>query len=306
MRGAWIDNKLAPTQQAMNTTVHELARLGVNRIYVDAWNNGNVYFPSSTMAAVCPTCVASADLLLWAADAAQSAGISVCAWFEYGLMSGYAGGGATNTFTALAKQRGWYAGDANSFHWMDPSNPEVIALLSGIMADAATLNPSLAALQLDDHFSLPSSLPYSHDRQAAMTTAAKGIWAGVRARSSVPLSLSPNPISISLAEFSVDWVQWGYLGYFTEFVPQLYRAQYSDFAPLLDEVVDKASGLLDRIALGLRCDGSGAPTAWEELDRMVDASWDQGLGVCIWYAHGVTELYPTQFADKFAVTELVT
>ena len=120
--GAWIDNKLAPTQQAMNTTAHELARLGVNRIFVDAWNKGNVYFPSSTVATVCPTCVASADLLRWAADASQSAGLSVCAWFECGLMSGYALG-ATNTLTALAKQRGWYAGDGNGFHLMDPSNP---------------------------------------------------------------------------------------------------------------------------------------------------------------------------------------
>ena len=131
------------------------------------------------MAKVCPTCVASADLLHWAADASQCAGISVCAWFEYGLISGYAGSGATNTLTALTKQSEWFAGDANGFHWMDPSNPEVIALLSGIMADAGTLNPPLAALQLDDDFSL--RLRYSHDRGAAMTTAAKGIWAGVRA-----------------------------------------------------------------------------------------------------------------------------
>ena len=45
----------------------------------------------------------------------------------------------------------------------------------------------------------------------------------------------------------MDWLQWG----------------YSEFAPLLDEVVD----------------GSGVPPAWEQLHRMVDASWDQGLGV---------------------------
>ena len=86
-------------------------------------------------------------------------------------------------------------------------------------------------------------------------------------------------------------------------MPQLYRTQCSASAPLLDEVVDKASGFIDRIALGLRCNCSGVPPAWEQLDRMV---WDQGLGVCIWYVHGVTQPYPTQFARTFAVTELVT
>ena len=90
------------------------------------------------------------------------------------------GGGTLETATAFTG-------------WIPPI--DVIALLSGIMADAGTLNLSLATLQLDDHFWLPASLPCSHGRQAAMTTVAKRICASVRARSSVPLSLNSGTIS---------------------------------------------------------------------------------------------------------------
>ena len=47
---------------------------------------------------------------------------------------------------------------------------------------------------------------------------------------------------------------------------------------------------------GIRCDGSGSSTSWNDLSAMIDYSVnDKSVGVCIWYSNGILNTYPTQF-----------
>jgi uncharacterized lipoprotein YddW (UPF0748 family) len=73
---------------------------GVRRVYVDVWNNGVVYFNSTTMHNIVSTGVGN-DHLLWALEAGNHFGIEVYAWFEYGLMTSY--GGINNDFARYAQ-----------------------------------------------------------------------------------------------------------------------------------------------------------------------------------------------------------
>ena len=131
---------------------------GVRRVYVDVWNNGVVYFNSTTMHNIVSTGVGN-DHLLWALEAGNHFGIEVYAWFEYGLMTSY--GGINNDFARYAQGKGWILGQYNNaFYWMDPSNTDVLHFIAGIMKDAI-LNygpKGLRGVQLDDHFATPVSL----------------------------------------------------------------------------------------------------------------------------------------------------
>jgi hypothetical protein len=92
---------------------------------------------------------------------------------------------------------------------------------------------------------------------------------------------------------------------FDEFVPQLYRAKHADFAPLLRQTAAALAPALASPAVdagvGIRIDGSGAPTTWPELRLMIEDTMAArpGLGVGLWYSHGVLELYREQLTALF-------
>lgn len=49
----------------------------------------------------------------------------------------------------------------------------------------------------------------------------------------------------------------------------------------------------------LRCDGSGSPTPWADVQQMLSYSSSRGIGASVWYAHGVLELYPAEFNKEW-------
>jgi uncharacterized lipoprotein YddW (UPF0748 family) len=274
---------------------------GIGRVYVDVWNSGVVYFESKTMQSTVGSTGIGDDHLKWTLDAGNYFGIEVYAWFEYGLMTSY--GSIDNDFARYAQANSWILGQYdNAFYWMDPENTDVLRFLAGIMTDAvSTYGPfGLRGVQLDDHFATPDGL--GRDK-ASMDSAMSYIRRAIDevvATTTLPivLSLSPCTLDCSKNPYQVYWDEWGSLNYFDEVIPQLYRSTYSAFKTEFDYTEQSLSSATKEkwIASGVRVDGSGAPTPWEDVNNTLSYSNANMKGNVVWYSHGIIELYPSEFA----------
>jgi uncharacterized lipoprotein YddW (UPF0748 family) len=91
VKATWIP--VSSFQNASQTTARltNLKWRGVDRVYVDSWNNGKTYFNSSTMydfvgvEGIAP----NTQEFSFTVKTAHRLGMEVFAWFEYGLMSAY-------------------------------------------------------------------------------------------------------------------------------------------------------------------------------------------------------------------------
>jgi len=238
---------------------------GVNRVYVDVWNQGRTYFNSPAMLKLVGQGGIATDQLSWEVKYAKQNGLQVYAWFEYGLMAAYLE--VNNDFARKAQSLGWISGNAYNFVWLKPI-PDVINFLADIMLDSIR-NYKIDGVQLDDHFAWPTSLAGNNPN--SMTTAMQTIFNRIRAVSSLPISLSPNTITEALSKYNVDWVKWGNMGIYSEVAPQLYRSDYASFQKELDYTLKNTPSSLHTYMLaGLRCNGSGPNTPWSELDKMLN------------------------------------
>lgn len=261
------------------------------------------------------------DRLQWAVDCGRAHGVAVHAWFEYGLIAAYCGnctggaGGATSPFAAYAAAQGWILGAADGFLWMNPDKDTgaAVTFLGKLMADAVAGYPDLAGVQLDDHFCLPVALAGSSVAEAAMTNAAKRISTQLRGAldsGRKVLSLAPAPLDLARKKYGVNWQVWisssdSAPPLFDELVPQLYQSTSADFAPLLsatlaDVAAAPGAGTGVTFAAGIRGDGAGDPTAWAELQGMLDAvKQSPGASVCLWYSKGALERYKAQLTARW-------
>ena len=130
-RATWLttyDDAIKSLDSAVSTLTY-FQGLGITKVYVSVWNNGNLYANSSTYQNLVG--YQNADYLGNVVDAArQVGGISVVAWFEYGNMAGYAG--VQNAFAKNAQQKGWLIGNgqlAHNFVWLDPGNADAANFL---------------------------------------------------------------------------------------------------------------------------------------------------------------------------------
>lgn len=320
MRAAWLPVSYQSTSSSeMYDTISQLQRTGVTRVYVDVWNQGTVYFKSPTMSALmagqnCSSnCGGGDDHLRWAVDAGRELGVEVFAWFEYGLMAAY--GSINNDFARYADKNGWILGNYNNFLWLDPASDDVVSFLSGLLQDAALgygiEAGGLRGVQLDDHFAAPTALTGSDLN--VMDEAMKSIredWNAATGEQGMQLSLSPNPLDTSVASYNVDWNQWAAWGLYDEVVPQLYRTSFTSFKAVYDGTVAATCPQAQAkwAACGVRVDGSGAPTPWTDVQAMIgycSAAAGQlsgGRGTAVWYAHGVLDLYATEFSELWSAS----
>lgn len=135
LQATWLPNVYQSTSSdTMYALMSNLKNEGVQRVYVDVWNNGITYFESATMRNAVGASGIGADHLQWALDAGRILDIEVYAWFEYGLMTSY--GAINNDFAQHAQDQGWLLGLHNNFYWMDPENMDVLSFIGGIMTDA--------------------------------------------------------------------------------------------------------------------------------------------------------------------------
>ena len=74
-----------------------------------------------------------------------------------------------------------------------------------------------------------------------------------------------------------------------------------DFATLLYETMAALDDVSDAeqtlVGIGVRADGSGDPTPWEDLEKMLVDVEAAGLSPSIWYSHAVVELYPKELSQ---------
>lgn len=291
IRATWLPTSVpivAPHD--MRDLLHQLADTGINRIYLDVWNNGVAYFNSSVVRRLAGQSALSADRLRMAVDTAASMhDFEIVAWMEYGFMACY-GPVHGNAFAEVASSRGWIIGSSGGWSWLDPqaASPLLASMIQEITAQYGV------ATQLDDHFACPSEF-------AACSAPKMDEAALVVSASSDKLSLSPAPLPFSKNRLSVDWVGWSKKELFNEYVPQLYTSQSDAFAADLLHVVDQLTQHSHLIA-GVRVDGSGAPTPWVNVSQMLDTASAASVGVAIWYSDGITRLFPAQFRTKWSHT----
>jgi len=304
VKGTWLPNSYqSTTNETMFTTMSNLKIEGVQRVYVDVWNQGVTYFESSTMRALVGAGGIGEDHLQWALDAGQVYGIEVHAWFEYGLMPSY--GSINNDFAKYAQAQGWILGQYNNFYWMDPDNMDVLRFLGDIMTDAILQYGSkgLRGVQLDDHFASPISLGKTTKSMDSAMQYIRQTISGV-ASTTVPttvLSLSPCTLACAADPYNVLWDSWGSLNYYDEVIPQLYRSTYESFKSEFDYTDATLSSSTNQkwTSSGIRVDGS-APTPWADVNNMLWYSNAKMKGSVVWYAHGIIEIYPSEFVNVWS------
>jgi len=271
-------------------TVRELAAHGINRLYVDTFNNGKVYFNSSAMAAFAGPGALGPDRLGMYMDAAKDFGMEVYGWFEYGLMANYGSTSQGNAFAEAAESAGWIIGGWRGWQWMHPT--KATPFLKEMILEASTGVYAGVKPQLDDHFACPSALS---------VCSAELLTEAARVVGPVTYSLSPSPLAFAQSSLNVYWDTWAQEGIFQEFVPQLYTASFSSFDYALGLVAGQVPPSVYRegLLVGIRLDGTGAPTSWPNVEKMIDATEAAGLGAVIWYSRGILELYSSQFQQKW-------
>jgi len=293
VRATWLPVSVpVASPAAMQALLLELADIGVNMVYIDVWNNGVAYFNSTAVRRFAGERAVSADdRLRWAVDAASLlTGLEVAAWIEYGLMACH-GPIAGNIFAEAAQSSGWIIGQSGGWQWLDP--PAAVPLLAS-MASEIGMGYGVR-IQLDDHFACPAALPLCSE--AKMDVAARAISAIGQ-----HVSLSPSPAAFAQQKFHVNWLSWAAQGLFEEFVPQLYTESATAFEDALHVTLNEMPLHSPPVVAGIRVDGSGDPTSWTEVSRMLDvtASANATKGVAIWYADGICKLYPSSFKAKWA------
>ena len=202
IRATWI-----PVQyfnQINQTSFSKLHDIGINRIYIDVWNNGNLYFNSSTYNSFITntTNTIEFDALQTYIPFANEYKIETYAWFEYGLMACYSGNinvnnsmgnntlqcasnnqfynsiikhsnnTSNNTSNNSNNKNEWIAGDYNGFIWLNASNVNVLNFLSGLISDCIEnySKIGLKGVQFDDHFACPNGLnKYTDEFQKTQT-----------------------------------------------------------------------------------------------------------------------------------------
>jgi uncharacterized lipoprotein YddW (UPF0748 family) len=227
------------------------------------------------------------------AVAAIGGGIEVWAWFEYGLIAEYLT--CAKDYCVEANSHEWLlSGTSNSFVWLDARIPAVQTHIINMLRDLENNYPTLAGIQLDDHFALPNSLAGTNS--SAMTAFAGNVLGAL----SRPVALSPSPLSFALANANVDWKAWANIGFgngknFHHYSPQIYRTTNTNFQTELtttkNEIVNDC-----QLVIGIRCQGSTPVTAWAELELMIESTVQSSLGgASVWYSPCMLDTYASQW-----------
>ena len=89
-RCTWIPvSQYDTTESNTNKTMFALSQFGVNRVYIDVWNQGLTYFNSTTMFNFIGNEGIGPNQLSWGVKYAKLYGLEVFAWFEYGNIAAY-------------------------------------------------------------------------------------------------------------------------------------------------------------------------------------------------------------------------
>jgi uncharacterized lipoprotein YddW (UPF0748 family) len=224
----------------------------------------------------------------------------------------------------------------NGFVWMNPLHPQPRRFLLDLMLEAIA-RYDLDGVQLDDRIVWPYvTMGYDEFTRAAYAAAHGGreppadprdplwmAWRGDRldalarefvhelrrARPGLLVSLSPAPYPWSWAHYLLRWPQWARWstepgGGWDEFVPQAYRTSFEAFERTwleqIDALADAGAYRPADLLAGIRIDGEGQPSSWEQLQASIElARMQRNGGHVLWFSRGVLERYPQQLQDFY-------
>jgi uncharacterized lipoprotein YddW (UPF0748 family) len=269
LRGAWltnVDSDVLYSRQNIETGLQNLKALGFTTIYPAVWQRGFTLYPSLVAETFTGSCISpdlhfsNRDMLADLVDAANACGLRIIPWFEYGL----AVPANSSLHHRQAKlltldQRGEpirinHLTGRPDFHvWLNPCRLEVQQFMVELIADVVS-RYAVDGIQLDDHFCFPVELGYDSFTQELyksetgrvmpqtisdsqrlkwmtdkMTNLLTQIHHRVKSKSECLISLSPNPLAFSKANYSIDWRSWERQGLIEELVLQVYRDNMTSF-----------------------------------------------------------------------------
>lgn len=180
LRGTWVTttgltnpSSTIYNPAATTTNFARLRNVGLNSIYVDAWRNGNTYFPSQVVKSITGTQLApdAAGRDIFGETLIQSHrnGMAQFAWLQYGFAAQFLDttGSPSNSLANYMKNRGWllqdsagkYSNSSNKFAWMNPLVPEVRSLIINMGVELVK-NYDLDGIQFDDRLAWPVQFGY--------------------------------------------------------------------------------------------------------------------------------------------------
>ena len=266
IRGVWITNIDSDIYQSENNIeqgLQKLKKLGFNTIYPVVWNRGFTLYKSPITQKIFGSEVAEdfkgRDVLNEIIKAANG-DFRVIPWFEYGLMTPPGSPLEIQKPEWLTKTNsGGNIQDSNC--WLNPCHPEVQQFMTELIADVAE-RYDIDGIQLDDHFGMPANMGfdsftkklYSDEtgkavpklnsnaeswnnwRMNKISNLLKKVVAAVKSKKGeCIISISPNPLDSSIADFLADWQTWERDGIVEELVLQVYRPSLSIFETEVDK-----------------------------------------------------------------------
>ncbi|MEB3333800.1 MAG: family 10 glycosylhydrolase [Cyanobacteriota bacterium] len=330
--GVWLTNSPSPLYydaRRIQQAVAELAEAGFNTLYPNVWSRGTT-FHASRFAPIEPALARvdpGLDPICRLTREAQSRGMQVVPWFEYGLMEPadaevvrshpewllrradgnplYAMHGANLRTSPLKDLR----------VWLNPAHPMVRQRFIGLIAEIVQ-RCGVDGIQLDDHFAWPVELGYD-DTTRALYRAQTGreppsdisdrYWMRWRRQHLTSLlrdlrtriqqvsgskrlviSLSPGPFRFAYNQWLQDWELWALGGLIDDLVVQNYAYSVAGFEKDLDQpALIKARGWGIPVEIGILAGFGGRTTDMATLSQKVTLAAGRGHGVIYFFWEGL-------------------
>ena len=167
VRGIWLSRSvISQGRESIHSAFQELKHLGINTVFVNVWYKGKTIYPSQVLEDYGLDNQLDEyggwDPLKVAVEEGQKIGIKVHAWFEYGLVGGYAYSSTNDPKPTglpskypdwLMKSRegdSYYTGDGYNFqYWIDPASDEGVEYMAKVFEECAQKYPDLDGIQTD-------------------------------------------------------------------------------------------------------------------------------------------------------------
>lgn len=273
IRGVWMtttDSQVFRSKERINEAVAFLAETGFNVVFPVVWTKGLTLYPSrvlrETFGMEIDPLYQGRDPLPELIEAANSYGIAVIPWFEYGFASSYQSNGGT----LLQKKPEWAAKDLsgnllnkNGFEWMNALHPEVQNFLLQLILEVVQ-NYAIAGIQGDDRLPAfpreggydeftktlyrqsfqcdpPSNCQDSQWlqwRADLLTEFLSQLYQQIKGiNPNLLVSLSPNIYPWCLNEYLQDSQTWLNRGLTDLMHPQIYRRDFQSYQRVVNQMV---------------------------------------------------------------------
>ncbi|MBL8059249.1 MAG: family 10 glycosylhydrolase [Chthonomonas sp.] len=285
-----------------------------------------------------PSGAVQRDLLQETLIEAHRNQLTYIAWFEYGFIAAY-----KDSYNHLRTRKDWLSRDRdgnvvakNGFVWLNPIHPDAQSLILGIVLDAVR-KYDLDGIQFDDRIVWPyidmgydeftvALYAREHGGKAPPTDPRDPEWMQWRQRKvedfskrlvtevkktagrNFIVSLSPGPHPWALENYLIDWPSWGSwtsAPSWDEFVPQVYRLSYEDFARDWHGQVGFAGPRRKNLIAGIRLTGDGPDAKRGDIEKYVKLTRQTfSLGHSWWYSKGVLDLFSSEISKVYDVAKL--